>query len=108
MADSGNTGSKTDLADVLARGAISVTPPETAEDAQHRRTAEKADADWTRLQKQWLFFVSLAFVLGAAVLAAWIAFASSTASPEQQKWAMGAITAILSGFFGFMGGKALK
>jgi hypothetical protein len=83
-----------DLGQLLQPGAVvTVTPPETPEDAELRRRKEMI-----------LFYTALGFVIVLACGCGWVTFVSD-AEAYQKTWAMSIITGIATGFIGFLVGK---
>ena len=75
---------------------ISVTVPESDDDARHRRRKDLI-----------LFGAALAFVAVLAVVALWAAFLS-THDDKQREWGMGVLLLIVGGCVGYLTGKSAK
>ena len=74
---------------------ISVSVPESDEDARHRR------------RKYFILFAaSLTFVVILALVATWAAFAA--ADDKQREWGMGVLLLIVGGCVGYLTGKSAR
>ena len=75
---------------------ISVSPPETDDDARHRRRKDLI-----------LFVTSLIFVAVLAIVATWAAFGAAH-DDKQREWGMGVLLLIVGGCVGYLTGKTAK
>jgi hypothetical protein len=75
---------------------ISATPPESDDDARHRRRKDMI-----------LFTASLTFIAVVALVALWAAFAPGH-DDKQREWGMGVLLLIVGGCVGYLTGKSAK
>jgi hypothetical protein len=104
-----------DLDELSQRYRLSIEPQEDPLERAHRHRQE-----WlATMVRQGLHVLLALFALGLVGLMVWyclgvltgyvtISGATSAVTAEAQKWAMVILSAIVSGFIGFLTGKALK
>lgn len=98
---------KIDLNDLANRHHLSIVPREEPDQRESRIRIEEADAAHRR-RKDLLFSISALVIIGGALcLCAWgIVREGSTASDKV--WAVPLLTGIVTGFVGFVTGRATK
>jgi hypothetical protein len=86
---------------------VSVRSQEDPQEQAHRHRIEWLDA---RVQqgKGVLLFVCALGGVGVVLWYCVTTLLAPTTAPEEKKWALSAVTSILSGLIGFLTGKALK
>jgi hypothetical protein len=86
---------------------VSLRSEEHPEDRAHRHRVEWLDARFQQGKSTFLFV----FALGGVIMVLWYCVETirePTTIPEEKKWALAALTTIVSGLLGFVTGKALK
>lgn len=96
-----------DLRSILTVSDVTIEPSERDDERAARLAAEKRSKCLEDLKATVVFFVILALLLTVAGLCAYVIFFDKTASPDAQKWAQTALTALLSGGVSFLFGRAL-
>ena len=96
-----------DVNSIFAKSAVTVEPPEHDDERTVRLIKEKREALLDDIRSMTLFFVILIALLVLGVLCGNLVFFDKTASPETQKWAQTALTAIVSGGVAFIFGRSL-
>lgn len=81
--------------------------PETMAEIEARLREEAADAYLERMIKFIVFVVAISFVVGVGIGGVFILYDPSTPA-DLRDLIKGSLTAIFSGFFGFLTGKAYK
>jgi hypothetical protein len=89
------------------RSAVTVEPPEHDDERAVRLIKEKREARLEDIRSMTLFFVVLIALLVLGVLCGNLVFFDKTASPDSQKWAQTALTALVSGGAAFLFGRSL-
>jgi len=90
---------------IFAKNDVTIAPPEHDSDRAVRLVKEKREALWEDIRNITLFFVVLIALLVLAVLCCNLIFFDKSASPETQKWAQTALTALVSGGAAFLFGQ---
>jgi hypothetical protein len=93
-----------DVDSIFARSAVTVEPPEHDDERAVRLIKEKREAFLDDLRNITLFFVVLIGLLLLAILCVELIFFDKTTTPETQKWAQTALTALVSGGAAFLFG----
>jgi hypothetical protein len=86
---------------------VSLRSQEDPQERVHRHRVEWLDA---RVQQGKSIFLFV-FALGGIGVVLWYCLTTlleQTTAPDEKKWALSAVTAIISGLIGFLTGKALK
>jgi hypothetical protein len=96
-----------DVDSIFARSAVTIEPPEHDDERAVRLIKEKREAFLDDLRNITLFFVVLIGLLLLAILCVELIFFDKTATPETQKWAQTALTALVSGGAAFLFGRSL-
>lgn len=97
-----------DLGAVLPPGSrVTVEPGEHDADRAARIRQEERAAFIKDCREVAVFAVVLLFVVAIASVCGYVVFASSTAGPDQVKFAQTILTALISGGTGFLFGKAI-
>lgn len=81
---------------------LTIKPTEDAADKAARLAQEAADSQLRRLKDTWLFFAAM---LGTGIVfvgCAYMAFFRTDGQPEDRKWAMSSVSAILAGLIGYL------
>ena len=90
---------KLDLGSILATSDLTIAPSE--------RDDERAARIASDIRSMVLFFVVLIALIALASLCGHLIFFDKTASPETQKWAQTALTALVSGGAAFLFGRSI-
>jgi hypothetical protein len=102
-------GTNIDLGRVLPLGSrVTVEPEEHDADRAARLKIEERAALIKDIKEVAVFAVVLLFVVGAGLVCGYIAFMSTTATPDQAKYAQTVFTALVSGGSGLLFGKAIS
>jgi hypothetical protein len=96
-----------DVNSIFAKSAVTLEPSEHDDEREVRLIKEKRQALFEDVRNITLFFVVLIALLVVAVLCGKLIFFDKTATPETQKWAETALTALISGGAAFLFGRSL-
>jgi hypothetical protein len=96
-----------DVNQIFEKSDVTIAPPERDDERAVRLVKEKRGALWEDIRNITLFFVVLIALLVLAVLCANLIFFDKGATPETQKWAQTALTALVSGGAAFLFGRSL-
>lgn len=97
-----------DVNSIFAKSAVTVEPPEHEDERAARLIKEKREARLEDIRSMTLFFVVLIALLALGGLCGHLIFFDKAASPENQKWAQTALTALVSGGAAFLFGRSLS
>ncbi len=97
---------KLDLGSILAASDVTIEPSERDDERAARLANERRTALWADIRSMVLFFVVLVAVIALAILCGHLVFFDKTATPETQKWAQWALTALVSGGVAFLFGRS--
>lgn len=96
-----------DLRAILAANDLTLEPSEREDERTNRLAAEKRAKLLGDIKEMVVFVVVLIVVVVIAGLCAYMIFFDKAATPDAQKWAQTALTALLSGGVSFLFGRAL-
>jgi hypothetical protein len=97
---------KLDLGSILAASDVTIAPSERDDERAARIANEKRAALLADVRGMILFLVVLAGSIALAILCGHLVFFDKTATPEAQKWAQTALTALVSGGVAFLFGRS--
>jgi hypothetical protein len=96
-----------DLGSIIAASDVTIAPSERDDERAVRLASEKRTTLLEDIRSMTLFFVVLIALVALAVLCRHLIFFDRTATPETQKWAQTALTALVSGGAAFLFGRSL-
>jgi len=98
---------KLDLGSILATSDLTIAPSERDDERAARIASEKRATLLADIRSMVLFFVVLIALIALASLCGHLIFFDKTASPETQKWAQTALTALVSEGAAFLFGRSI-
>ena len=96
-----------DIGDILPASDVTIEPSERDDERAARLVNEKRAKLFEDCKSMILFVVVLIALVAIGVLCAHMIFFDKSATPETQKWAETALTALVSGGLSFLVGKSV-
>ena len=96
-----------DLAEILPRATITVSPEENADQRAVRLASEAAEHQFRMLKERVIFFAVLAGLVVMACLCIFEAFIDTAAAPDAKQWARTTLSVLFSSSLTFLLGQAI-